>query len=385
MASRTHARRVRDQRMRAARTASRSVAVPDVPEPEVVDGELVEELTREQAEFLTERIQLCVKNWHMFAEQTTELALEAFHKRAFKVLGYPTWNAYAADKFSHLEMPRSTQEAIHAALINEGQISGRSAAAVTGADHKTAIKDAKNARTTTGESSPLPKQRTGADGKKRAARKPVKARVTEQPARDNLAESSGHQSGADNVISIRPEPSPQNETKEQNWARSPKYLGLGWQNVAGALGDLVVMGEPNLTEKNRDQIVVQLRAAAAFLTPAVQADAPCYLNAVDGTLRELLDPAALASLSARDMASLAELLTGALAEVRAVAPPVPGDRPVPGDQEFVIDALTPKDLEEVANAVIDTMHENEAWQLVVLLEGLTARARQKAGQVEMSL
>jgi hypothetical protein len=148
-------------------------AVPDV-EPELVEGELAEELTVEQAEALTTRIQSCIKLWHRFEAQATEMVLKAYHGQAFKTLGYESWQAYASARFGDLEMPRSTQAAINAALVNRGQISARSAAAVTGTDHKTAARDAAKAQRATGEPSPVDSEpRTGADGKKRrAVRKP---------------------------------------------------------------------------------------------------------------------------------------------------------------------------------------------------------------------
>lgn len=53
--------------------------------------------------------------------------------------------------------------------------------------------------------------------------------------------------------------------KERSWERSPKYLGLGWQNVAEALGHLMETGEPQLSERARQDVEARLRAAADFI------------------------------------------------------------------------------------------------------------------------
>lgn len=201
---------------------------------EPAEGELVEELTKDQAEEVTRLLVGCLKNWHSFGEQVTELALRAYYGQAFKVLGYASWDAYATATFGELELPRSTQAAIHAALINGAEISARSAAAITGKDHKTAAADAEKARAATGEDSPVRKIRMGADGKKRPATKP--------PPQDNPAPG-----------------------QEQSWARSPKYLGLGWQNVAAALGNLMGKGVPKLSKRARQDVEARLHEALAFL------------------------------------------------------------------------------------------------------------------------
>jgi hypothetical protein len=58
-----------------------------------------------------------------------------------------------ADKFAEVELPRSTRAAINAALVNEGQMSANSAAAISGTSDKTAAKDAAKARESTSEDS----------------------------------------------------------------------------------------------------------------------------------------------------------------------------------------------------------------------------------------
>jgi hypothetical protein len=168
------------------RTVTRRAALAVVPDVEPADGELVEEMTKYEAEQITDEIRAGLKDWYDLADRITELALKAYYGLAFRALGYATWGAYAAAKFADLELPRTTQAAVNSALINQGQISARSAAAISGTDHKTAAKDAAKAQESIGEDSPVGKHRTGADGKKRAASKP---RSRRQPASEGAPDT----------------------------------------------------------------------------------------------------------------------------------------------------------------------------------------------------
>src|SRR5258708_22398585 len=134
-------------------------------------------MTREQAEAITLMIRDDLEHCQAIEDRITENALVAYYGRAFKALGYASWDAYAKAKFGDLELPRTTQAAVNAALINQGEISARSAAAISGTWDKTAAKDAgkEEAQKSTGEDSPVGKQqRTGADGNKRAGAKPAR-------------------------------------------------------------------------------------------------------------------------------------------------------------------------------------------------------------------
>lgn len=143
-----------------------------VPAPEVVNAELIEEMTKAEAESITLTLRDELEHYQSIEDNITELALKAYYGQAFRALGYATWDAYAKARFGDLELPRPAQAAVNAALINTGQISARSAAAISGTSDKTASADAAKVASSTAESSAVGKQRTGADGKKRAARKP---------------------------------------------------------------------------------------------------------------------------------------------------------------------------------------------------------------------
>jgi hypothetical protein len=123
-------------------------------------------------------IQAKLGDWHALAEEITELALRAFQTQAWKVLGYDTWKEYAGARFTTVALPRETTKQINAALVNEGNMSARSAAAVSGTDDKTASSDAKKSRAE--DSAPV-RRTTGADGKEYPASKPRKKRAPVQP------------------------------------------------------------------------------------------------------------------------------------------------------------------------------------------------------------
>jgi hypothetical protein len=167
-------------RTRSAAAKQRG-ALALVPDTEPTEGEVIKPLTKAAAERITRQIRAGLGDWHELAGKITGLAIEAYRGQAFKAMGYASWQHYTSAQFGDLELPRTTQEAINAALINTGEISARSAAAISGTDHKTAAKDA--AKAAGGESSPRPAaRRTGADGKRQPASKTTKRPASKRPA-----------------------------------------------------------------------------------------------------------------------------------------------------------------------------------------------------------
>jgi hypothetical protein len=174
------------------RTVIRGAALAVVPDVEPGEAELVEEMTKAEAEKITDEIRAGLQDWYALTDRVTQLALTAYKGQAFTALGYQSWNDYAAAQFGDLELPRTTQAAINAALINTGQISARSAAAISGTSDKTAAADAAKAQGATAESSAVGKQRIGADGKQRAARKPpVRPKATDYDKVTQAAQAAG--------------------------------------------------------------------------------------------------------------------------------------------------------------------------------------------------
>ncbi|MDA8320721.1 MAG: hypothetical protein M0030_13065 [Actinomycetota bacterium] len=164
-----------------------STAITELARRRAADAVAERELTRVEAEALTRSILGCLRNWRSFEARVTELALRAYNGQAWRALGYQSWSAYASDRFGDLELPRATQAAINAALINTGQISARSASAITGTSDKTASADAARATAEDSAVDGKPPQadkqkRTGADGRKRAGTKRKPRKPQPQPA-----------------------------------------------------------------------------------------------------------------------------------------------------------------------------------------------------------
>lgn len=94
-------------------------------------GELIAEMTPDEARQITERIRTSLSiAW--------ELVTEAYQRRAWTAMGYPSWDAYCSAEFgaARLKLPREErQEVVHS--LREAGLSIRAIAAATGTARNT--------------------------------------------------------------------------------------------------------------------------------------------------------------------------------------------------------------------------------------------------------
>lgn len=116
------------------------------------------ELSAGQARELTDRIKLAV-------EATWELIKEAYQSRAWKSLGYSSWDDYCTREFgtSRIKLPREERQEVVSSMREIG-MSTRAIASATGSDRKTIMKDVRDVQVVHfGPPEPAPV--VGTDGK----------------------------------------------------------------------------------------------------------------------------------------------------------------------------------------------------------------------------
>lgn len=142
-----------------------SVVAHDPATGEVLSGEVIEELDAEAARALTDRI-------NHSTVLAAQLVAEAWQGRAWKSLGYRSWEDYADAELPMLGTNSANRQVLLVGLRNVG-MSTRAIGAVTGL-HPTTV-----GRQLSGAANAAPDVVTGTDGKQYEPSRPSKIRHTE--------------------------------------------------------------------------------------------------------------------------------------------------------------------------------------------------------------
>ena len=99
-------------------------------------------MTRKAAQTLTEEIRQGYQDYLSVKEALATAIQQAWEGKAWKALGYDTWDAYCKGEFKVYSLSRKQQGELNRFLQVDLGMSGRAAASATGTSTPTAIKDA---------------------------------------------------------------------------------------------------------------------------------------------------------------------------------------------------------------------------------------------------
>jgi hypothetical protein len=166
------------------------------------------DMTADEARQITEAIKAAV-------EQVWLLIRDAYHRRAWLALGYPTWDDYCTKEFrsAPLMVPREERPEMVCSLRQAG-LSQRAIASATGVSQSTVRDDL--AELSSDHSVPMPDKVTGLDGKKRPAQQPKPNVPQKQPPKPDAPQP--------------PKPAvPQPESQSVEHPKYPRWLS--WEEL----------------------------------------------------------------------------------------------------------------------------------------------------------
>jgi hypothetical protein len=131
------------------------------------------DMTADEAREITQTIKATVERAWNLIEGAWKLIVDAYQRRAWLALDYPTWDAYCLGEFGSAPLAVSREERPEMVLrLRQAGLSQRAIATATGVSQKTVDRDLDAKSTESDDSVVLPDKVIGLDGKERPAERP---------------------------------------------------------------------------------------------------------------------------------------------------------------------------------------------------------------------